>query len=322
MNLRARSFSKDGKFLITNFGDSLQEKDITEGSNCKGYGRVHHFKYSRDTNWTPNPLPQEVAAWKLGIRSESMMRAQVFQNAACDFRCWYCFVDFELLSALSGRSSFMSAEELLDLFMMEKDPACVIDLSGGQPDLIPEWPVRMMEALTRRKLQDKFFLWLDDNLSVYYAWEFLQNSDFQTMKEFRNFGRVGCFKGFSAESFHENTMARPELLKRQVDIMSRWVRTGLDMYGYITLTTSSLDGMRGKLRVFMDGIQSDISHSFLLRTVPLEIFAFSTTVTRMNPSHEKALKNQYEVLSAWKDELDLRYSRTERGRPIYSVSID
>jgi uncharacterized Fe-S cluster-containing radical SAM superfamily protein len=322
MSLRVKSISEDGKFLITNFSGSLQETDITEGSNCKGYGRVHHFKYDGDADWIRNPLPQEVASWKLGIRSESMTRAQVFQNAACNWRCWFCFVDFELLSALKGRSSFMSAGELIDLLLAEDDQARIIDLSGGQPDLIPEWPVRMMEALVDRKMQERFFLWLDDNLSVYYAWEFLKDSDLQLMKNFRNFGRVGCFKGFSGESFSENTMARPELLERQIDIMSRWVRTGLDMYGYITLTTSSLDGMREKLRAFMDSIQNNISHSFLLRTVPLEIFTFSPTATRMNPSHERALQNQYEVLSAWKDELDSRYSRPERERPIYSVPLD
>jgi hypothetical protein len=215
----------------------------------------------------------------------------------------------------------MSAGELLDLFLLEQNRPRIIDMSGGQPDLIPEWPVRMMKALMERKMQDEFFLWMDDNLSGYYAWDVLDDEDFSTIKNFKNFGRVGCFKGFSEISFSENTMALPELLHRQIDIMSRWVRTGLDMYGYITLTTSSLDGMRPSLRAFMDEVQSKVGHFFLLRTVPLEVFTFGPTAVRLNILREKALQNQRDVLSAWQDEIEARYSGTERHKAIYSVPL-
>ncbi len=142
------------------------------------------------------------------------------------------------------------------------------------------------------------------------------------MKTYRNFGRVGCFKGFSGESFQENTRARPEILSRQIDIVSRWVKLGVDTYGYITLTSSSLNGMRNSLREFMSSIQERVSHSFLLRIVPLEILRFTPTATRMKAAQMRAIENQYTVLVAWMDELDNRFSANERKTPIYEVPMD
>jgi uncharacterized Fe-S cluster-containing radical SAM superfamily protein len=321
LELRGRSILGTDRFLVTKFPGSLQEKDITDGPNCEGYGRVHHFPYDRGPNWVVDPLPQQVAAWRLGEIAPEIGRAQVFQNASCNWRCWYCFVDFGLLSAVNKWADFKSADELLDLFLKEPDRPRIIDLSGGQPDIIPEWPIRMMEAIQRRNLEDEYFLWMDDNLSVYFAWDYLTPSDFKLMKSFRNFGRVGCFKGFSPSSFTENTNASPDLFERQIDIMSRWVKMGLDMYGYITLTASNLGGMHEALRLFMDSIQKKVCHYFPLRTVPLQVRQFTPTRTRMKEREERAMKNQFEILGAWSDELNARYSKRERNLPIYNVSL-
>jgi len=320
--LREKSIIGTDKFLITNFKGSLQEQDISSGPNCGGFGRIHHFRDQTSSRWVHNPLPQRIAAWRLDIPIAQAEEAEVFQNASCNWRCWYCYVDFPLLMASRKYSEFMTADELMALFLAEPVRPRVIDLSGGQPDIIPEWPVRMMESLKRRRLEHEYFLWMDDNLSVYYPWEFLSENDFGLIRSFRNFGRVGCFKGFSGESFRENTMARPELLDRQIDIISRWVNLGVDTYGYITLTTSSLNGMRDSLRKFMDSVQERVGHHFLLRTVPLEILRFTPTTTRMKATQQRAIENQYDVLATWMDELDNRFSDKERNLPVYAIPTD
>ena len=310
------------QFLISRLTSSDQEKDLSEGTNCQGFGRIHHFKLAKGNNWVNDPLPHQVAAWRLGLPFHHEERVQVFQNAACNCRCWYCFVDDTLLSASRLSSDFKTADEILDLFLQENNRPYIIDLSGGQPDIIPEWPVRMMEALIRRNLADRLYLWLDDNLTTYNAWNYLTKMDFETMKNYKNFGRVGCFKGFSPDSFHENTMISPEIFKRQIDIMSRWVNLGLDMYGYITLTTSNLDNIKQNLKTFMDDVQNIIHPNFLLRIVPLKIDLFTPTFSRMSKKRQVSLFNQYEVLSLWKEELNNRYSKEEQNNPIYSIKIN
>jgi uncharacterized Fe-S cluster-containing radical SAM superfamily protein len=321
-SLRSKSIIGNNQFLISRFTNSTQEKDLSEGSNCQGFGRIHHFKLNKGNDWVNDPLPHQVAAWKLGLSFHPEERVQVFQNASCNCRCWFCFVDYKLLSASKSNSDFKTADDLLDLYLQENNRPYIIDLSGGQPDIIPEWPVRMMESLIKRNLDDHCYLWLDDNLTTYNAWKYLTGEDFEVMRNFKNFGRVGCFKGFSPKSFHENTGAHPDIFKRQIDIMSRWVDFGLDIYGYITLTTSSLKGSEQYLKDFMDEVQEKIHPNFLLRIIPLKIDLFTPVVGRMDKWTQDAIFNQFEVLSLWKAELEKRYSKKERESPIYSIKID
>jgi uncharacterized Fe-S cluster-containing radical SAM superfamily protein len=321
-HLRQKSIISNNQFLITNFTGSHQEKDISEGSNCQGFGRIHHFKFDKGKDWNQDPLPHQIAAWKLGRKFENKGRVQVFQFAACNCRCWYCYVDNNLLNASTAHAAFKTADELLDLYLQEKERPYIIDLSGGQPDIVPEWPICMMKALIKKELQDQCFLWLDDNLTTYNVWKYLKKPDFHLMHEYKNFGRVGCFKGYSPESFHENTNAPLEIFQRQIDIMSKWVNFGLDMYGYITLTTSNLNGVQPAIRKFMDTIQEKIHSNFLLRIVPLRIYPYGPTQDRMDKSRQNAIFNQYEVLKIWNEELANRYSKKERESPIYLIKID
>src|SRR5207237_8985410 len=94
--------------------------------------------------------------------------AQVFQNAACDFRCWYCFVPFELLAANEARSAWVTASDLVSMFAALSDRPPVIDLTGGQPELVPEWIPSTMDKLESQGLEKDVYLWSDDNLSTDY----------------------------------------------------------------------------------------------------------------------------------------------------------
>src|ERR1700683_2992482 len=93
---RERAIDTAGyRLLITRFTGTDQEKDVTEPSNCRGFGRIRDLRRDRGNNWPRNPLPIDPACRALGLRSGSELRAQVFQNAVCNWRCWYCFVDFK-----------------------------------------------------------------------------------------------------------------------------------------------------------------------------------------------------------------------------------
>ena len=85
------------ELLVTRLDGSAQEGDLTSPVNCSGLGRVRHFHRATAEGWPENFLPIDPAARALGIPPAAMMEAQVFQNAACAWRCWYCYVPFELL---------------------------------------------------------------------------------------------------------------------------------------------------------------------------------------------------------------------------------
>src|SRR5580704_13703064 len=150
-HLRNRAVRVDSReILITRFDGSKEAEDFTLPSNCEGFGRIHHFKRSQGCDWPSNPLPIDPALKALCLPKRDTLEVQVFQNAVCSWRCWYCFVDFDLLSANPKHSEFKSAAELLDLYLKESNRPAIIDLSGGQPDLVPEWTVWMLEEIAAR----------------------------------------------------------------------------------------------------------------------------------------------------------------------------
>jgi len=305
---------------ITNFLGSDQEKDFTDPSNCNGFGRVRHFKFSTSANWVNNPLPILPAAKALGLAPDSTIRAQVFQNSICNWRCWYCFVDFSLLKGDEKHSSLLTADELVDLYLKEPDSPPMIDLSGGQPDLTPEWVPWMMEALIKKGLEDKVYLWSDDNLSNDYLWRYLSPAQIETMLKYKLYSRVSCFKGIDEKSFSLNTKADPKLFANQFDLCNRLIETGFDLYGYITLTAETSTNFESAVPRFLDLLQSQ-NETFPLRVIPLEVKMYHPLAPRMNETFEDMMKGQYPALDVWNKELEKRFTRQQLDSPITEIPL-
>ena len=308
------------RILLTNFLGTEQETDLQERPNCKGLGRIRHFKRTTSAGWPPNPLPIDPAVKFLGIQSGDVLRAQAFQNAVCNWRCWYCFVPFSLLSANKKTSSWHSVSEILDLHLDQPKPPQVIDLTGGQPDLTPEWVPWMLGEIQSRGFQDRIYVWSDDNLSTDYFWRYLSDTDIATVCNAKNYGRVCCFKGFDEGSFSFNTLADEALFPRQFDLFKRFLHLGIDLYAYVTLTSQESERIRERIRYFMDKLQT-IHLNLPLRTVPLEIQVFTPVVRRLNAESKRALEIQKIAVKEWNREITKRFSINERSLPITEVSL-
>ena len=308
------------RLLVTRLAGSEQEGDLSAPPNCNGFGRIRHFRRKTSDVWPTNPLPIDPACKALGLNATDELAAQVFQNASCNWRCWYCYVPFALLNANPAHSSWMSPADLIDLYLRETNQPIVIDLTGGQPDLVPEWVPWMMKELTDRGMADQVYLWSDDNLSNDYFWQYLSENERRVVAEYKNYGKVCCFKGFNPSSFSFNTQASADLFERQFALMDRCISSGIDVYAYATFTTLTKEGIADDMKLFLDRLQS-IHPNLPLRLVPLEIQAFSPVVNRMEERHEESVKNQQFAITAWVDELIKRFSSSERQTRICDVSI-
>lgn len=311
-----------GTLRITKFAHSKQEQDFTEPANCQGFGRIRHFRRETSPGWPENSLPIEPAARALGLDPAPVqLEAQVFQNAVCNWRCWYCFVDFELLSGRQDRSSMLSADQLVGLYLAEPSRPVMIDLSGGQPDLVPEWVPWMMRALSAAGISDQVFLWSDDNLSNDYFWRYLSERERSLVSGYRMYGKVCCFKGFDPPSFAFNTAAAPGLFDRQFELMRRLIaETEIDLYAYVTLTTDRRAGIASAMAAFVDRLQA-LDPNLPLRVIPLQIAAFTPVLPRMRAEHQLALSLQEEAAAVWNEELIQRFSENERASPICNVPL-
>jgi uncharacterized Fe-S cluster-containing radical SAM superfamily protein len=316
-HLRRRGLRLDSReVLITKFNGSKEAEDFTLPPNCQGFGRIHHFRRFQGDNWPSNSLPIDPARKALQLPSSDMLQVQVFQNAICSWRCWYCFVDFDLLSANPRFSEFKTCEQILDLYSAERDRPLVIDLSGGQPDLVPEWGYWFYQALMKRGLSDRVYLWTDDNLSNDYLWRFLNSNQISELARASHYGRVGCFKGYDPLSFSFNTKAAPELFNQQFHLMRRLVDSGFDVFGYVTLTNNTDSDLRRLMRIFIDKMQEEVHELFPLRTIPLKISKFSPTKGRMTSEEERAIEIQSAAVTVWSEELGARFSAEVRKRSI------
>jgi uncharacterized Fe-S cluster-containing radical SAM superfamily protein len=262
----------------------------------------------------------EPAGKALGTPAVDDIRAQVFQNAVCNWRCWYCFVPFNLLSANHKHAEWLTASELVDLYLEQTERPTVIDLTGGQPDLTPEWVPWMIQEIQARGLEDTVYLWSDDNLSTDYFWRYLSTNDIDLVRDAKNYGRVCCFKGFDEASFSFNTLADESLFQRQFDLFRRFVDIGIDLYAYVTLTSPTSDRIVDRVRRFVDRLQT-VHENLPLRTVPLEIQVFAPVHSRVKQEQREALKVQQMAVEAWCRELEDRYSLDERTSPITAVPL-
>ncbi|NOG99279.1 MAG: radical SAM protein [Ignavibacteriae bacterium] len=319
--LREKAIDTDRKaILITNFYGSSQENDFTKPPNCNGFGRVRHFRLDAGKDWIPNPLPILPAAKALGVKADSVIRAQVFQSSICNWRCWYCFVDFKLLSGNSNYASLLTCDEMIDLYLDQDDPPPMLDLTGGQPDLTPEWVPWMMKTLQERGLEDKVFLWSDDNLSNDYLWRFLDDEQISLMSSYKMYSRVCCFKGIDEKSFSLNTKADPKLFSNQLELCKRLLEINLDLYCYITLVATTDTDFHMVIPKFIDKVQK-VNEMLPLRILPLRIFKYSTMNPRMTSDFENMIEGQHRALDVWQSELVKRFSSEQISLPITEIKL-
>jgi len=307
------------KILIAQISGSTQECDLTKKPNCDGFGRIRHFRRYVD-NWVDDTLPIDPAAKALGLPNQlPEINAQVFQNAFCNMSCWYCFVPDELKNASTG--AWFSADGLIDKFVNEKEQSKVIDISGGNPELIPEFIKWTMEVLLKKGLQDKFYLWSDDTLSTDIMKEKLSAKEIKYMASYPNYGKVCCFKGFDKQSHIFNSGSSADNYDKQFARLRYYIKAGFDTYGYITLTTDSMVGITKRIKSFFDRLQKDVHENFPLRIVPLKIFNFTPTSGRMQTLHSQSIENQKKVLDVWQEVLNKKFDNSQLNQNIADVDV-
>lgn len=190
----------------------------------------------------------------------------------------------------------VSAEYLLNLSKKENRPPVIV-LSGGQPDLVPEYQLWFLEARKTLEMDKSHFIWSDDNLSNDFFWTKLTDDQRNFMKNEKGYARVACLKGYDPESFSFNTGMPKQMFLQQIQRLARFYRAGFNQYGYITLTTPTCKNIDTKIPYLFDKIQTEISEDFLLRIVPLEIFQYNVNSSEF---HKQASQNQYNVLDVWR----------------------
>lgn len=203
-------------------------------------------------------------------------------------------------------SKWFSVNDLFHMYRKEASNVSVIDLSGGNPELVPEWIYQFMKETEKNGYADKIYLWSDDVLTTDYFFTKMSHSEQEYMASYPMYGKVACFKGFDEESFLFNTCSQGHSLKEQLALADKYIRVGFDIYFYITLTCKDKQNLDRRIGGFMDQLQK-ISYYLPLRIVPIKIKEFPANAHRFLGERLVSLKNQYDALEIWKNEIYKRF---------------
>ena len=186
------------KVLMSVIAGSPQEADLGLPTSCEGLARTRRFRTQAVPPFPPNPLPMLPASKWLGGPCREVERARVFQLAGCAWRCWYCYVPYGMLAGDPGKSQWLSAREMVAMHLAEPDAPGILDLSGGSPDLVPEWIAWTMDALEEAGAASSTYLWSDDNLSSDLLLRPEMTRVLDRIVGFPGYGRAFCLKGYDA----------------------------------------------------------------------------------------------------------------------------
>lgn len=318
---RCRSMVFNGnEFLITEVGTSMEEK-AKLGVNCDGFGRKRIFKRNKYSDWVDNPLPFAPYSIVMGEKSVDELAVQVFQIAKCNLNCWWCFLPDDYKNCNINHTKWFTVEDLLELFIRDtKGTVKVIDISGGNPELVPEFTLRFMSGLEKYGLAEKIYLWSDDVLTTDFLFTKLSEAQVQYMSKYQRYGKVACFKGIDDESFCYNTCVTVSEHQKQLTMAKKYIDLGFDIYFYVILTMPNMKNINNKISTFIDKLQG-IAYYLPLRVVPIKIMKFANNMHRFNAMREVSIFNQFEVLALWKEEIAKRYTSCEIESDISSLPL-
>lgn len=321
--LRSKIVDIDKKrLLIANLNRSDSPTDNFSNVNCNGLGRVRKF-----TNYTLHGVPhqgQEKKRYRrilsIGYKNNGPCRTQVFHLLGCSWRCWYCYVENKLLSGESKYGQWMTCDELLQLYFEQRDPPDIIDLSGGQPDLVPEWAVWMIEAIKKNGVGNKIHIRSENNLSNFLLRDKLNKSQIRLLLEYEKYTMVGCFKGFDEDSFSFNTKANKEFFDIQFEVAKYIIDLGIEFLAYVTLTGIEYRNISDKMNCFFDKLQA-IHQDLPLRIVPLTIAPFPSWNNKIKPNQNLWTEVQRKAQHSWFEVLEQRFSANMRKKNFEQIIL-
>ena len=307
------------QFYLAKIEGSEQEFDLTLPANCNGFGRVRHFRRNQYEDWIQDPLPIDPAIKYLKWGNEEMLQAQCFQIAQCNLNCWYCFVPQSMKKGRSTCGAWLSADQMVSEVLKANDSPRVIALSGGNPELVPTWPLEIMKSVEKAKVIDKYYIWSDDALSTDYFHIKLTNKEIGYMTAYPGYGKVCCFKGYNETSCNFNVQCSKVKYEDQLKRFSAFYKDGFDLYGYVTFTTPDISNIDQDMRAFFDDLRT-IHPMMPLRIVPLRITMYNS-IHALTVDQKVAYKNQFVALNVWQELLNKTYSTDLLNEKISNIII-
>jgi len=179
------------------------------------------------------------AATKMKGDWHSYTHHVIVQLGVCNFRCWYCYVDYKLLA---GKDVvFVTAETIMQQFLEVRKQAKahnlaynVLRISGGEPFFAPDLLLSCLRIARAKGLDQEICIKTETNLSplqkigdrsLAEEW-----SSFEELASYPNFYVHPTIHGLSPESLRANSAVSSDMFDRILDGLSTLLTYKLDFY--------------------------------------------------------------------------------------------
>ncbi|MFX1367910.1 MAG: 4Fe-4S cluster-binding domain-containing protein [Promethearchaeota archaeon] len=274
--------------------------------------------------------------WPMVVQSrmngnwEDYNRLVTIQSAYCPLSCWHCYVEDEFKEAKTENSVYASAGEILEGFFEQKERDeqngeidRVIRVSGGEPLLMPEMTLELLERLRSGGHDKEVFVWTDTNMiplirndSGDLPIEDWINLD--KLKEFRNFCLYPCFHGISPSNFTWITGCDKRYFDGFFDVLALLIDKRIDFYP----TFGSNVSKPADVEPFFNRLV-DINEKLPLRFALIEYsLNYDPVIERVKREERPyVLYNKLLVIKRWNELLNSRYKKGYAEEPRHEVKL-
>jgi organic radical activating enzyme len=267
-NLRNKALKKEkgiNKYLLANFTDTLQQKDIEARTpliddyfrvkiNVKSFDEEmmqksgkHAIDFS-DNKQVFDALANEfdMPYWAfMSLKNTALKdfnRTFIYQLKACNLYCPWCYVDDCNKDGKQSNGKYFSVPEIFDFFENEDKKGKIMNFrpSGGEPTLAVEQWLETLKEIQKRNLN--IFVQGDTNLTTGHFLDYLEEKRdikrnlLEKVGEYNNFGLLCSFKGTDKESFLEAAgMSKTfeHLEDERWHTFGKLTNAGIDAYPFI-----------------------------------------------------------------------------------------
>ena len=333
-----RKQNGDLRLLLANFQDTKQKVDIEKrNSVVEDFFRikidVKPWRDAKDTrkdnksfDWNnkeaimdsmTSPSSFDMPSWvlynlknKKDLDKEINKYCEVFiyQLKGCNLHCPYCFVDdFNKNGKYDSNSGFFSMQEIIREFELERikrtnekniNQIYRIRASGGEPSIVPEQWLSLLQELDKRGLSRTVHVQSDTNLTTGHFLDALEENNriekniLNKIAEYKNFSLLCSFKGTDKENFSKNTGVDSSLINEQMYSFEKLVNAGIDVYPFFYNPNPKT------IENFMENLEEKFGSNIYAKiwTLPLKVYEpVRDRLKGWAESHEREWKENYEL---------------------------
>jgi len=257
---------------------------------------------------------------------------------ACTFNCWHCYVTDDSKNPQkmleNGSIEYVTPSNVVDAFLDQKEmnekksadkiPTNVIRVTGGEPFLVPDLVLGILEDLEHRDKSKEIFVWTETNLSPFLREKasdqpLLQRwVDLEELARFENLAVHPCVHGICPSNYYSITGCDPYYFDGILDGLKTLIDYQFDIYPTFGSNVSPPQMIPYIFRRLRE-IRENLPQRFALIDFELH---YPPTVRRIAESLKpEQIYNKVAVISEWNGLLKRNYGEGYPSKPRHLVSL-